>query len=148
MLQYVANVINELRAPLFVIHSGAMDGRGAVATALLCEILLSLLPTMSLKDRPYQLLKDYHITPIESGVIGRMNRLYLRGLAVLRGGVLYVPTTVVHKVFIPLRHLPATGKKQVIAMLKFLQTLYTRNLQDIKKCTQILLTEYISAGEE
>ena len=56
MREYARNIIEELHAPLFAIHSGVMDGRGAVATALLCETLLSMLPTMSLKDQPYQLV--------------------------------------------------------------------------------------------
>ena len=114
--------MEELHAPLLAAHSGVIDGQGAVATTLLCETLLSMLPTMSLKDRPYRLLKDYHITPIESGVIGRLNRICLLNLAVVTSGVLFVPTGGVHRVFIPLNHLPASGRKQVIGLLKFLDS--------------------------
>lgn len=106
-----------------------------------CETLLSMLPTMSLT---YHLLRQYHITPIESGVINRRNRICLKGLVVLRGGVLYVPTTRVHRVFIPFGNLPSSGRRQVIRLLKFLETVSKGNLQTIKtKCAKILVSEYV-----
>ena len=75
----------ELQDPLDATHAGVMDGVGAVSTALLCETLLSMLPSMNTRHMPYALLKEYHVVPIESGVIGRTNHISLQGLAVLRG---------------------------------------------------------------
>ena len=81
MSLYTKAMVEELYAPLVAIHSGLMGSKEAISTALLCETLLSMLPNMSLKDKPYQLLKHYHVTPIESGVIGRTNRICLKDLA-------------------------------------------------------------------
>jgi hypothetical protein len=61
-------LVNELYAPLFT--AMATDGTGMMGTIVLCKTLLLLLPTMSTKDMPYRLLREYNITPIGSGVIG------------------------------------------------------------------------------
>lgn len=144
MPNYPKGLIEELHAPLFAVHAGLISGTGGVATVLLCETLLSLLPKMSLKDKPYHLLRHYHITPIESGVIGQLNRICLRGSAVLRGGILFVPTATVHRVFIPFKCLPATGRRQVIRMLKFLDTIKSRNIATISnKSAEVLVDEYV-----
>ena len=63
----------------------------------------------------------------------------------MRGGILYVPTDVVHRVFIPNNRLPASGRKQVLRLLEFLETMGTRDRQVIKtKCATILVEEYVA----
>ena len=59
--------LDELYTPLLT--AMATGGVGLMGTVLLCETLLSLLPTMSTKDMPYRLLRDYDITLIGSGIM-------------------------------------------------------------------------------
>ena len=75
LLQYALNLVKELYDPLVTALS--VDGMGMMGTVLLCESVLSLLPTMSTKDMPYHLLRHYDITPIRSGVMARERRLSL-----------------------------------------------------------------------
>lgn len=92
MEKYAQSLIWELTEPLVAALDGSLDGPGQIATVLLCETLLCLVPKMSLKDMPYKLLQEYNIMPIEGGVIGSKRRLCLSGIATLHGGVLYVPS--------------------------------------------------------
>ena len=45
---------------------------------------------MSLKDMPNSLLREYHVTPVESGVMGSRRHLSLSDQVTLLRGVLYV----------------------------------------------------------
>lgn len=113
--------MKELYAPLEASYRGALEGQGAVATLLLCESLLSLLPSMSVRDMPYTLLRKYEITPFTSGSIGRENRILLSKFARIHGGILFVPRPLVHRVFVPLGSVPARGRKEVIRIMEFLE---------------------------
>lgn len=109
-----------------------MAGTGQLSTVLLCETLLSLLPKMAVKDMPYQLLRDYKITPIESGVMATKKRLTLSGQAVLSAnGLLYVPRERVGRVFAHLRELPGQARRQAQKMLNFLEDMKTCNRGDL-----------------
>ncbi len=46
-----ATSMTELQAPLDAIHTGVIEGRGAVTTALICETLLSMLPQRTAPQR-------------------------------------------------------------------------------------------------
>ena len=88
-------MIQELFDPLQASYTGQLEGKGALSTVLLCESILSFLPSMSTKDAPYHLFKEYDITPITSGVIATKRRINLEGHAELRGGLLFVSGPVV-----------------------------------------------------
>ena len=104
-------VVKELFEPCEASYRNALEGSGAVATLLLCESLLSLLPSMSVRDMPYKLLREYKIAPFNT--IFRERRIVLSRLATVRNGMLLVPQPVVHRVFLPLRQVPAAGRRQV-----------------------------------
>lgn len=117
-----------------------MEGAGTMGTVLLCETLLSLLPTMSTKDMPYHLLREYDVTPIASGVMARERRLSLCRFAHLVGGVLHISSPVVHRVFVPLNHLPADGRRQVVRMLALLEEIRNGDGDSVaEKCAGIAL---------
>ena len=118
-----------------------MEGKGAIATMLLCESLLSLLPTMSLRDMPYKLLREYEITPFTSGCIANEKRLLLCKFATIHGDVLFVPHPLVHRVFLPLRQVPARGRKQVVTMLEFLEDMGTSDSETIAKKAAVILVD-------
>jgi len=116
------------------------DGAGMMGTVLLCETLLSILPTMSTKDAPYGLLRAYDVTPIGSGVMARERRLCLLRFANVVGGILQIPRPVVHRVFVPLRRLPAEGRRQVVRMLALLEEVRGGDEDSIAgKCAAILV---------
>ena len=95
---------------------------------------------MSVRDMPYKLLREYEITPFNSGAICREKRILLSRFATVRNGILYVPQPLVHRVFLPLRQVPAAGRRRVLAMLDFLQSMRTRDEDTItKKAASVLV---------
>jgi hypothetical protein len=52
---YVRKVVAELYDPLLAAIDGTLSGPGTLGTVLLCETLLSYLPTCMPKDQPYRL---------------------------------------------------------------------------------------------
>jgi hypothetical protein len=142
MLRYAVSLVQELYAPL--VTAIATDGVGMMGTVLLCETLLSLLPTMSTKNAPYGLLKEYNITPIGSGVMASERHLCLRRFARLSGDVLHIARPVIHRVFVPLNHLPAEGRRQVVRMLRLLDAIRTGDGDSVAdKCSKILVKSMI-----
>ncbi len=93
---------------------------------------------------PYRLLKDYDIAAIGSGCINREHRILLTGCAIVRhDGLLFLPQPLIHRVFLPLRKIPATGKKQAIRMIKFLDQMRCSSKQDLAdKAASILVEQY------
>ena len=133
MLQFALAIVQQLYDPLVMALASGV--RNAMGTVLLCETLLSLLTSMSTKDMPYRLLRAYDITPIQSGVITRERRLCLSRHAREVGGVLCIPNAVIHRVFVPLRKLPAEGRRQVTRMLDLLEEIHTGDGNSVaEKC--------------
>ena len=138
MSQYALRLVDELHAPLTAALS-TNDG-GMMGTVLLCETLLSLLPSMSTKDMPYHLLREYNITPIDSGVMAGERHLSLSRFAHVVGGVLHVVSPAIHRVFVPLHHLPAEGRRQVVRMLSLLEEIKRGDGDSLAdKCATILV---------
>ena len=81
MPRYALALLQELVAPLQAALDGSLDGPGQLSTVLLCKTLLSFLPRMSLRDMPYNLLREYRIAPIESGVMAAKRHISLSGQA-------------------------------------------------------------------
>lgn len=143
MLGYCLGLLNELIQPLQAAVSGSLSGSGQLSTVLLCETLLSLLPRMSVKDMPYDLLRHYNITPIEGGVIAAKRHLSLCGQATLLGGLLHVPRTRVQRIFVHLRELPGQARRQALRMLDFLEKVKTNDRRVItEKAAATLLREF------
>lgn len=139
MYRAVHGLVVELYRPLLTaLETG---GSGMMGTVLLCETLLSLLPIMSTKDMPYHLLREYDITPIGSGVMWRERRLSLERFARVVGGILHLSNPAIHRVFVPLRHFPADGRRQVIRMLTLLEDIRASDGSGTvpKKCAEILV---------
>ena len=137
MLQFALAVVQQLYDPLVMaLASGVRDAMG---TVLLCETLLSMLTSMSTKNMPYRLLQAYEITPIQSGVIAKERRLCLSRHAREVGGVLCIPNAVIHRVFVPLRKLPAEGRRQVTRMLDVLEEIHKGDGNSVaEKCASCL----------
>ena len=143
MLQYALNLMQELYDPL--VMALRMDGAGMMGTVLLCETLLSLLPTMSTKDSPYHLLRAYDITPIGSGVMARERRLSLFRFANVVGGVLQIAHPAIHRVFVPLCRLPVEGRRQVVRMLALLEEIRNGDGNSLaEKCAAILIKSLLA----
>ncbi len=144
MVDYSLHLLYELFQPLHAIHTGAIEGRGAICTTLLCETLLSFLPSMTFKDQPYEMLRDYKIALMVSGVIGRERHLNLNGIAQLRSGVLFLPYSTVHKVFIPLHSLPADARREAVRMVAFLKEMKTNDRKVMAtKAAAVLVDQFI-----
>ena len=121
MLKYSLAVVHELFDPLKSSYDDVFRGTESLATILLCETLLSLLPSMSVRDMPYKLLKAYEIAPLGQGVISQHNRIVLFQCAVVDNrDILHVPRPLFHRVFLPLVEVPSHARKQVVGMMAFL----------------------------
>lgn len=147
MVGYCNSLMDELYAPLMAAHRGDLEGkRGELSTVLLCESLLAMLPSGSLKDMPYSLFKEYGIVPMTSGSMGRAKHLSLRGCVRLEGGLLYVPRRRVRKIFVPLEGIgTGGGKKEAYNMLQFLDTMKTRRRGDIAtRAAHILVDQFVA----
>lgn len=142
LLNFTLALVQELHDPL--VKALTMDGEGMMGTVLLCESLLSLLPTMSTKDMPYHLLRAYNITPIGSGVIAKERHLSLVGFASVFGDILHLSNPVVHRIFVPLNQLPADGRRQVVRMLKLLEEIQKGDGHSVaEKCAVILVKTFV-----
>lgn len=145
MVGYCNSLVEELYAPLKAAYRGDLEGkRGELSTVLLCESLLAMLPSMSTKDMPYGLLKQYDIVPMTSGSMARNRHISLRGRVRLEGGVLYVPRKRVRRIFVPLEGIgTGGGRKEAYDMLQFLDTIKTRRRGDVaKRAARILVDQF------
>ena len=121
---YVNKIVAELHNPLLAAINGTLSGPGTLATIVLCETLLSFLPTCMPKGQPYHLLHAYDLVPLSA--LESTKRLDLSKFAELRGGLLYVPTPKFEKVWVSMRHLPSSAKAIAASMLEFLNKLHAQ----------------------
>ena len=141
---YSLAVVEELFDPLLVSLEDAFLGAESLATVLLCETVLSILPSMSVRDMPYALLREYNIAPLGQGVIARKRRLVLSQCCKVHRGVLHVPRQLFHRVFLPLVELPSYAKRPVIEMLKFLEKLRVSDRREAtEKAASILVEQFL-----
>ena len=113
--------MGELYDSVEAVVKGRLQGQGALPTLVLCESLLSFLPTGSSKENNYRLLKEYEVMPL--GTLEQNRRINLRPYASLQYGVLYVSRPSVEKVWIPFRSLPSSARATAAQMLDFLKLL-------------------------
>ena len=115
-------MVSELWDPLRKALDGSLTGSGTLATVLLCETLLSYLPTGFQVTQPTKLLKAYDVLPSRSDMADP-NRIDLRQHATIKGGVLYVRRPVLERVWVPLGSLPPSARQTAKRMLDFLETI-------------------------
>ena len=141
MLAYSLAVVYELFDPLEFTYN-TLRGTEALATILLCETLLSLLPSMSVRDMPYRLLKEYQIAPLGQGVIAEHKRIFLSSCAVVdEHGLLRVPRPMFHRVFLPLVQVPAHARRQVVRMMEFLAMICVSSSKEVaEKAADVLFS--------
>ena len=142
--RYVQNVVKELYEPLRAAVHGTLNGPGTLGTILLCETLISYLPTCMFKDQPYRMLRAYDLVPVTA--LQSTKRLDLRRFAELRSGVLYVPKPAFQTVWVPFgRNLPSSARATASTMLQFLEQLGEgRNTASaIGKASTIIVTQFM-----
>ena len=113
--------MGELYYSVEAVVKGRLQGQGALPTLVLCESLLSFLPTGSSKENNYRLLKEYEVMPL--GILKQNRRIDLRPYASLQHGVLYVSRPSVEKIWIPFQSLPSSARATAAQMLYFLKLL-------------------------
>ena len=145
ILHYAQAVVQELFDPLEASFTGVFLSRESMATILLCETLLGLLPSMSVRDMPYELLKQYQIAPLGSGVIQRENRILLSNCATVdRRGLLTVPVPLIQKVFLPMVEMPSSGRRQVLRLMEFLDKVRVNDRDEIsQKAASVLVQQFL-----
>ena len=120
-LGYVTKLVGELYDSVEAVVKGRLQGQGTLATLVLCESLLSFLPTGSSKDQPHRLLKEYEIIPL--GTLKLNQHIDLRPYASVRNKVLYISCPSAENIWIPLHSLPSSVCATATQMLKFLKLL-------------------------
>ena len=80
MKTYTKKVFNDLIQPLKAAISDTFRGPTTIATVLLAETLLALLPTMSTQNITYDVLKEYQLVPLQSGSMQHNRRICLAPL--------------------------------------------------------------------
>ena len=139
---YVASLVEELYAPLRAAVKGTLAGEGTLGTVLMCETLLSFLPSGTVKDQPSAVLRAYDVAPTSALDISR--RIDLRPYAKVREGVLYVARPAVEKMWVPLKTLPASARATAGQMLRFLGKLKSDRGGDdvIARAAETVVTQF------
>ena len=120
---YVTSMVEDLYKTLEAAIQGTITGGGTLGTVLLCETLLSHLPTSCTWNQPYSVLNAYGVTP--RGVLALNRRIDLRAYVILQNDVMYVPRAMFVRVWVPLNSLVSSARATAIEMLKFLEQLHT-----------------------
>ena len=120
--------------------SGSLNGGGTLATVL-CESLLSYLPTGMQVNQPRQFLKAYDVLPQKSAAVDS-NRLDLHPHATTRGGILYIRRPALEKIWGPLGSLPALARATAAQMLRFLELLRGTKKNTIAMAAKIIVMQF------
>ncbi len=118
---YVTKLVTELYQSVEAVLKSRISGQGALSTLVLCESLLSFLPSGSYKDQPYRLLKGYDVVPL--GTLELNRRINLRPYASLRKGALYISCPSAENIWVPLGSLSSSARATACQMLEFLKLL-------------------------
>lgn len=132
----------ELYASIEAALNGSLQGKGTLGTLLLCESLLSFLPSGSNQDQPTKLLKAYEIVPLNR--LHMTRRIDLREHACLKNGVLYIKRPTIERVWIPTGCLPTSARATAAQMLRFMEQLKAapRSRPASKRAAQIIVTQF------
>ena len=118
---YVGAMVKELYGPLEAAVQGTLTGPGTLGTVLLCESLLSYLPSGCAKEQPIRLLQAYDILPLAR--LKQTRKVDLRRFATIRNGVLYIRRPALQRIWIPRSSLPPGTCATVYSMISFLDKL-------------------------
>lgn len=135
--------MKELYQPLRAAIRGTLQGPGTLGTVLLCETLLSYLPTGSTKEQPNRLLKAYDLVPMST--LRSTKRVDLRRFAELRAGVIYVGKPAFQKIWVPLYRAlgSASARATAATMLKFLEQLRAGRTNDaVARASSVVVTQF------
>ena len=102
MKDYWMNLFCELITPLRAALDRSLSGPFTILTVLLCEMLLSFIPSMSTRNQDYQILKEYKIAPMQSAMTVQKQALNLTEFASPLYGMLTVDIPRDQTIFIPL----------------------------------------------
>ena len=138
---YVRNLVKELYGPLRAALKGDLTGPGTLGTVMLCETVLSFLPTGSFFNQPYQILKVYDIAPISA--LHLTKKIDLRRFATTRNGILYIRKPTLQRIYIPTRSLPSSARVTVSTMISFLEQLQTgvRSALAISRAAKLIIDQ-------
>ena len=139
---YVSSLVGELYDAVEAVVKGRLGGRGALSTLLLCESLLSFVPTGTPKHQPYRLLREYEVVPMSSLDVTR--RIDLRPYASTRSGYLYVSRRSAGEVWVPLNSLSPSARVTAMQMLDFLKLLRTSRVDRSisARAAEIIVTRF------
>ena len=96
---YVSAVVKELYGPLEAAVKSTLTGPGTLGTVVLCESLLSFLPSGSPLDQPTHVFRTYDILPL--GKLQMSRRVDLGRFGTIKSGVLYIRRPVLQRIWIP-----------------------------------------------
>lgn len=142
MVRYASGIVTDLCLPLIRAINGNLDTENTLATVLLFENILALLPSFNTRDLSYCLLKRYDIMPIQGGVIGRERRILLADFCEEHEDVILVEEARVEQIFVPLRGLTRSATATVISMISFLNSMKSSSRADlVKKAANVLVNQ-------
>ena len=140
MKLYAQKVFNDLIQPLKAAGNGTFTGPNTIATVLLAETLLAFLPTMLTHNITCDILKEYQIIPLQSGLMQHNQRVRLAQFADARSGFLAVHRARIQRVFIPLGSFSAPRRGKIVELVTFLNTIQTINRREIaEKASEIII---------
>ena len=139
--RYATNLVQELMEPLRSIIQNPTHGRGIVATLIFCETLLSLLPSMSVKDMPYKLLKGYNIMPLHSGLMATHKRLNMTPYAGLSQGMFHIEAPQLERIFLPLQDYSSAARRIILPMIRFVNLMKTSDRTELAEKAATILVE-------
>ena len=96
---YVSAVVKEFYGPLEAAVKGTLTGPGTLGTVVLCESLLSFLPSGSPLDQPTYVFRAYDILPL--GKLQMSRRVDLGRFGTIKSGVLYIRRPALQRIWIP-----------------------------------------------
>ena len=136
---YVCKLVGELYDAVEAVVKGRLMGSGALGTLVLCESLLSFLPTGNAQHQPYHLLEEYDVVPL--GNLRNKRRIDLSPYASIKDGYLYISHRCVERIWVPLTSLPKSAcatAKQMLEFLDFLRAAPASRSASVRAATIIV----------
>ena len=100
----MCKVVGELYDAVEAMVKGRLTGSGVLGTLVLCESLLSFLPTRNSTNQPSRLLKEYNVVPL--GTLRTRRRIDLSAYTLVRNGYLYIHYQCMEHICVLLLSLP------------------------------------------
>ena len=115
-------VIKELYGPLEEAVKGTLTGPGTLGTVVLCESLLSFLPSGSPLDQPTYVFRANDILPL--GKLQMSRRVDLGRFGTINSGVLYIRRPALQRIWLPAAaFLSTSASATAMKLVRFLDRL-------------------------